>query len=265
MEAYEFILVAAAGPVATVTLNRPDKRNALNHAMVANLLAYLQDLRDNPAYRGVRVIVIRAAGNTFCAGTDLDDMAPSHTEDEMRAALAQRDELLRALQSAPQVIVTRVQGAALGGGMGLLCASDITIAGYSATFGMPEVRTGLVPALVAPFIVQRLGLPLTRRLMLTGVQLTVEEAYRCGLVAMACPDNELDECVQGVVADVLRGSPAAVRAAKALLAQLIPPDATLDYRIDLLEQLRTSSEVAEGIAAFHEQRDAAWVLRTDEP
>ncbi len=293
MEAFETILNVVNGPVATITLNRPETRNALSGQMVDELLRCFELLRDDPAHAEVRVVVLRALGPVFCSGGDLrNDMRPNrgsapgsaasaaaasvdggadgHTgaartaeeeteQSERRAALARLDTLLRAIQTAPQVVVARIQGAAMGGGVGLVAAVDIGVAGYSAVFGLPEVRLGLVPALVAPYVIQRVGLACARHLMLTGTRFGGEAAMRMGLVNEHAPDNELDARVEAVVTDVLRAGPQALRACKALLAELAPIPDTLATRVDVLERLRGGSEAAEGIAAFLQRRSAPWM------
>jgi isohexenylglutaconyl-CoA hydratase len=165
-QSFETITLAVKGPVARVRLNRPTVRNALSFAMVEELLTCFAALRDDPAYGDVRVALLCANGKTFCAGGDLRDM--TRPAEEQQVALAKMDALLQAINQAPQVVITRVQGAALGGGLGLVCVSDIAIAGYSASFGLPEAQLGVAPALISPYVLARLGFTRTRELMLTG-------------------------------------------------------------------------------------------------
>ncbi len=166
MQGFQTIMLQVKGPVARVRLNRPDVRNALSFVMVEELLACFTALRDDPAYRAVRAVVLCANGKTFCAGGDLRDM--TRPAEEQQAALAQVDALLRAINQAPQVVIARIQGAALGGGLGLVCVADIAIAGFSASFGLPEAQLGVAPAMIAPYVLARLGFTRTRELMLTG-------------------------------------------------------------------------------------------------
>src|SRR6185437_446044 len=141
IQGFETITLSIKGPVARVRLNRPYARNALSFAMVEELLACFTALRDDSAYHDVRAVLLCANGKTFCAGGDLRDM--TRPAEEQRAALAKMDALLQAINQAPQVVITRVQGAALGGGLGLVCVSDVAVAGYSASFGLPEAQLGL--------------------------------------------------------------------------------------------------------------------------
>src|SRR5262249_17619212 len=165
MDTFETITCAVAGPVATITLSRPTARNAMSLAMVDELSRCFTTLRDE-AYSDVRVAILRAAGETFCAGGDLRDMRAA-SEDGARVGV-RLDEVRRVVNEAPQVVVARVQGAAMGGGLGLVCVSDIAIADEKATFGLPEVRLGLAPAVISPYVIQRLGFTRARQLMLTG-------------------------------------------------------------------------------------------------
>ena len=258
MERFETITVQVKGPVARVRLNRPDVRNALSFAMVRELLACFTALRDDPAYRAVRAVVLCATGKTFCAGGDLRDM--TRPAEEQQAALAQVDALLRAINQAPQVVITRVQGAALGGGLGLVCVSDIAIAGYSASFGMPEAHLGIAPAMIAPYVIARLGFTRARELMLTGHRFDYLAAHQWGLVQHFCADFEMDGCVRMMLADVLRGAPDALRACKELLFTVAAGGETVDYRVALLERLRTSQEAQQGAQAFLQKTPAPWVV-----
>ena len=257
MQGYETITLAVKGPVARVRLNRPDARNALSFAMVEEMLSCFTALRDDPAYGEVRAVLLCANGKTFCAGGDLRDM--TRPAEEQRVALAKMDALLQAINQAPQVVITRVQGAALGGGLGLVCVSDIAIAGYSASFGLPEAQLGLAPALISPYVLARLGFTRTRELMLTGVRFDYLAAHTWGLIQHYCADFELDARVRAVLRDVLRAAPGALRACKELLFTVAAGGDTLDYRAALLERLRTGEEARQGATAFLRKQPAPWV------
>ena len=255
---FETITLQVKGPVARVRLNRPDARNALSMAMVSELLACFIALRDDPAYGAVRAVVLCAKGKTFCAGGDLRDMA--RPAEEQQQGLAQVDDLLRAINQAPQVVIARVQGAALGGGLGLVCVSDIAIAGYSASFGMPEAQLGIAPAMIAPYVLARLGFTRTRELMLTGHRFDYVAAHDWGLIQHYCADFELDRCVRLVLADVLQAAPGALRACKELLFTVAAGGDTRDYRVALLERLRAGEEARQGAQAFLQKKAAPWVV-----
>ena len=174
--------------------------------------------------------------------------------------MARLDKLLRTVNEAPQVVIARVQGHALGGGLGLVCVADIAVAGYSAAFGLPEARLGLVPAIIAPYVVQRIGPTCARRLMLTGIQLTPKRARKLGLVQEVCADLELDARVEAVAGEVLLCAPQALRECKRLLFKVLrePEMATLDYRVNLLNRLRAGAEAQQGMMAFLSKQRPPW-------
>ncbi len=231
LDAFETITCTVDGPVATVTLNRPETRNALSNAMVAELLRCFTALGGGE-YRDVRAVVLRAAGSVFCAGGDVRDLSNILSPAENRAAIARLDELLRAVNQAPQVVIARVQGAALGGGLGLVCVTDAHI-GFTAA----------------------------RRLILTGARVDAAAAQTLGLVGECCPDSELDARMAAVVRDVLQCAPQALRACKRLLFRVAAspdPADTLEYRVDLLDQLRNGEEAQQGMRAFLAKQPAPW-------
>ena len=257
MEAYQTITVEVSGPVASITLNRPDARNAMSNQMVAELLSAITRLRGE-AGAGVRVVVLRAAGSVFCAGGDMRDLSSLETPAASDATLELLDELLRAVNGAPQVVVARVQGAAMGGGLGLVCVSDIAIAVESARFGLPETRIGLAPALISPYVVARVGFTQARRLMLTGARITADAAREIGLVHEVAPDDTLDQCVDGAVSDVLRCAPMALRECKRLLFAIADGSSTVGDRAAVLRRLRAGEEAQAGMLAFLTKRPAPW-------
>jgi isohexenylglutaconyl-CoA hydratase len=259
MDALETITRSIEGPVATVTLNRPEARNALSLAMVEELLRCFTVLGED-TYRDVRVVVLRAAGETFCAGGDLRDMSAA-SKDGARIG-AGLDELLRAVNEASQVVIARIQGAAMGGGLGLICVTDIAIADEGATFGLPEVRLGLAPAVISPYVVQRVGFPRARQLMLTGRRFGAAAARDYGLIQEIAPAGQLDAQVDATVGDVLQCAPNALRECKRLLFSAIDGSGTAADRIAMLDRLRMGDEAAEGILAFIQKRSAPWVPRT---
>jgi isohexenylglutaconyl-CoA hydratase len=259
MDTFETILFAVKGPVAHITLNRPEAHNALSNRMVEELLRCVISLRDDATYHGLRALVLRSVGTTFCSGGDLRDMVDPLPVAENRAAIARVDELLRAVNELPFVVVARVQGAAMGGGLGLVCVSDIAVAGYSATFGLPEVRLGIAPSMISPYVVARIGFTRARHLMLTGGRLDYMEAYGYSLIQHYCADNELDARINAVLSDVLKCAPEALRETKRLLHYLSAHDETLDYRVELLQRLRSGEEARQGVQAFLEKKPAPWV------
>lgn len=261
MESFETITCIVEGPVATVTLNRPETRNAMSNQMVSELLRCFTTLRDDATYGSVRAVVLRAAGPAFCSGGDMRDLSANLSPEENNAAVARLDELLRAVNEAPQVVIARIQGPAIGGGLGLICVSDIAIAGESASFAFSEVRLGLAPSVISPYVVARVGFTRARQLMLTGSRFAAAAAHDYGFIHERCPDAELDECISATISNVLHCAPNALRECKRLLftvAAASPAD-TLAYRVDLLNQLRTSEEAQQGILAFLTKQPASWV------
>ncbi len=254
--AFETLTFEIKDFAAHVTLNRPETKNAMNFKMVAELYTIFTGLRDR---RDVRVIVLSGANGTFCSGGDIKEMrdhpVPAHESG------VNLDKMLRACNEAAQVVIARVEGAALGGGFGLVCCSDIAIASTTAQFGLPEVRIGIAPAFISPFVLQRLGLTRSRALMLTGRRFDGTEAQRIGLVHQACPPADLESCVQQHLDDLRQCAPGAIAAIKALLfaVQDVPLDASVAYRADLLNRLRGGAEAQEGMMAFLQKRPPAWV------
>lgn len=259
MDTFTTIQCEIAGPVARVTLNRPEARNALSAQMVGELLRCFTTLA-GPEGDAVRIVVLGAAGRAYCAGGDMRDLGDA----THATAGARFDELLRAVNQAPQVVIARIQGPAMGGGIGLVCVADIAVAAESAAFALPEVRLGLAPALILPYVLQRIGLTETRRLMLTGIRLTPAEARERGLISQTCADAELDTVVGGVAHEVLQCAPQALRACKQLLFALLnAPDiqSTLALRENALDRLRTSDEAAQGMSAFLAKQPAPWATK----
>lgn len=260
METVETISFEPNGPVATLILNRPDARNAMSNQMVEELLECFTMLAGE-AYSGVRAVVIRAEGDVFCAGGDINDLRAGGSPGESDA-VARLDKLLHAVNEAPQVVIARVQGPALGGGLGLVCVADIVVAGSRATFGMPEVRLGIVPALISPFVVARIGLPRARYMMLTGQRFSAQSACELGLVNILSSDEELDTACDQLVDDILKCAPLALRSCKQLLFAVASSASTVEDRITLLNHLRGSDEAQQGMLAFLTKQPAPWALRS---
>lgn len=260
MNDFQTLEVRTDGPVAHVTLNRPEVKNAMNYQMVAELHQVFTDFKGD---REVRAIVLSGAGGTFCAGGDIKEMRESPVPTQESAA--NLDAMLRAANHASQVVIARVEGNALGGGFGLVCVSDIALASTTARFGLPEVRLGVVPAFISPFVLERIGLTRARELTLTGRRFNGEQAQAYGLVMDACPPDQLDHCVNSVLDDIRQCAPGAIAAAKELLFTVkdAPLDATVEYRARMLNDLRMGDEAQEGMLAFMEKRPAKWATGGD--
>lgn len=246
--------------VAVVTLNRPDKHNAMNAAMIDELSALEAALAADAA---VRVVVLTGAGESFCAGGDLGwmqaQMAASASE---RAAGARRlAGMLGAWNALPKPVIGRVQGPAYGGGIGLISVCDVAVGVDSARFGLTETRLGLIPATIGPYVLARLGEAMARRVFMSARLFPAGEAVALGLLARAVPGAELDAAVEAEVRPYLACAPGAVASAKALALKLggaITPE-QVDHSIAELVARWESDEAAEGIAAFFGKRKAAWM------
>lgn len=262
--AYEFITVARHGPVERVTLNRPDVRNAFNEVVVEELTRWAEGVgRD----RAVRAAVLSGAGKVFCAGADLAWMSKmvtyTHEENVRDADAAAR--MYGALESVPVPLIGRVHGAALGGGAGLAAICDVVVSEESAVFGFTEVKLGILPSIIAPFVLAKIGVSAARELFLTGRRFDAQRAREIGLVHAIVPATELDARVAHYVNEILGAAPEAVATAKALL-RAIAGRAPRDVRALTAETIatrRASAEGQEGMKAFLEKRRADWNVSPD--
>ena len=236
------------GPVLRVTLARPERRNAFDAALIAKLTEAFADVGD------ARAVVLAGDGAAFCAGADVDWQRSSIDlgYDDNVADAMRLFEMCEAIDRCPAPVVARVQGYALGGGSGLVACSDIALADSETVFGFTEVRLGIIPAVISPFVLARIGAA-ARRYFLTGERFGAEVALRIGLVSEIA-DGDLDARVDSVVSDLLAGGPEAVRAAKALVRER--PGGDEAARIAAAR--RTSDEGQDGLRAFLEKRTAAW-------
>lgn len=258
---YTHLRLDRDGPVATVTLNRPEIHNALNAGLIAGIGRAFRALAADAA---VRVVVLTGAGISFCAGADLRWMQAAvdfTVEENLRDALA-LTEMLDAIAGCPKPVVARVNGAALAGGTGLVAAADIAIAVETARFAFTEARLGLVPATISPYVVRRIGESHARALFLTAERFETPRALAIGLVHESAPPDGLDAAVARTVANLLRGAPLALAENKALIdgirgrsvGELAHDTAAL------IARLRTGAEGQEGLRAFLEKRPPAWVV-----
>lgn len=258
------LLLRREGPVLHATLNRPARRNALSAALAAALDAMIEGLRGD---RETRVLVIGGAGGHFCAGLDLTEAGSPQSPEEKHAAQLERNRRtaarLAAFAALPQVVIARIEGSAYAGGLGLVCAADLALADATARFAAPEVRRGLVPAQILPWLVRRMGHSDTARLVLQGGAWDAPAALRARLVHELLPDAAaLDSRLATVIADLCQGAPGALAATKELLAALGPvaPDGYAEAGAHAFARA-AASEAAEGIAAFREKRPPAWAVR----
>jgi methylglutaconyl-CoA hydratase len=247
------------GPVATVALARPEARNALNAALVGEIARCFEELAED---EGVRVVVLTGEDPSFCAGADVGymrDTAGFSYEENLEDARRLADMFL-AVDELPKPVVARVQGAAIGGGAGLVAAADVAVAEEGARFAFSEVRLGIAPATIAPFVVRKIGYSRARALFLTGERFGADVAREVGLVHEVVPEKELDAAVERVVAQLLQGGPAAQAAIKEALRQIeaTEPMEALGIMTQLIAELRVGEEGQEGLGAFLEKREPFW-------
>lgn len=248
------------GPVARVWLNRPAARNAFDGLMVSELRTVLFDLRNLDE---VRVIVLAGRGPAFCAGADLEwmrAMASFSRDENLREAQALAD-LFFTVYESPKPVVCRVHGAALGGGSGLVAACDLAVAELGTQFGFTEVRLGIVPAVISPYVLGKIGESAARELFLTGERFEAARAQEIGLVRQAVPGADLDAVVEGRVAELLKAGPRAQAEAKALIREVAwrRPEDVQRYTVERIADLRVSAEGQEGMRAFLEKRKPGWM------
>ena len=245
--------------VVTLTLDRPARRNAFDDVLITDLRDALDHLGGDPT---LRALVLTGAGSAFSAGADLDWMRRA-AEFQMVENLADAralEAMLAALDTFPRPTLARVNGPAIGGGVGLVAACDIAVASERAVFAMREVRLGLVPAVVAPFVRRAIGERVCRRLFATAERIDAGEARRLGLVHEVVADAALDQAVDVMLEQLLAGGPEALAATKALLIDLRHAtfDETADRTTRAIAERRASAEGREGIAAFLEKREPSW-------
>lgn len=256
--------VSQDGPFLYITLNRPECRNAMSLTMVNELIATFEAVANDPE---CRAIVLRGAGGHFCAGGDIKDMAGARAklaagDDAAFATFNRRfGEMITLANRQPQVLVTVLEGAVLGGGFGLACVSDVAIAHQDARFGLPETGLGVIPAQIAPFVVERVGLTQARRLSLTGARFNGTEALRLGVVHLTAEsEDSLEQTLNDTLADIRKCAPNANRLTKALILGVgqQPMEQLLDQAAQQFSAAVTSDEGQEGTMAFMQKRPAKW-------
>ena len=258
---YETITVAIAGKVATVTLNRPDVRNAFNEFTIAELSLAFADLgRDDH----IRAIVLAANGPAFCAGADLNWMKKmaGYSYSENVDDAEKLADMLRTIYLCPKPVVAKVQGDCYAGGMGLVAACDIAVTTTTTSFCLSEVRLGLIPATISPYVIKAMGENAARRYFLTAEKFSAQEAHRIGFVHDVVGAESLDAHVDAIVKALVTSSPNAVREAKALVREVTGKPVDSALVIDTAERIaniRSSDEGREGVASFLEKRKPSWL------
>jgi methylglutaconyl-CoA hydratase len=258
-----YVLTELDGPVAIITLNRPDKHNAFDDTLIADLTA---QLRAADALPQARVVILSATGKSFSAGADLHWMKriAAYSEAENVRDAGALAELMRTLHQLSKPTIARVQGAAYGGGVGLIACCDMAIGTQDAAFSLSEVRLGLIPAVISPYVIASIGERAARRYFLTGERFDASEAYRLGLLSeLTNNDDEMDLQIESIVAAILASSPAAISEAKQLISAVSNSEIDADLINDTaarIARVRVSAEGQEGLRAFLEKRKSAWIV-----
>jgi methylglutaconyl-CoA hydratase len=259
---YQFLSVERHGPVERVTLNRPDVRNAFNEHVIADLTAWAKAAHQDPS---LRVVVFAGAGKVFSAGADaawMAKMAGYSHDDNVRDARAGA-EMFLAINTVPAIVIGRIHGAALGGGSGLAAVCDIVVTEPDAIFGFTETRLGILPAMISPYVLQKIGASAARELFLTGMRFDAHKAKAIGLVHEVVPAADLDAAVDRYVIEALAASPTAVARAKALIPNVLgrSPADVMAITAEAIATQRVSAEGQEGLQAFLEKRTPSWTVR----
>lgn len=257
------------GAVARVTLARPDVHNAFDAPLIAELRATFAALSREPATR-LRAVVLAGDGASFCAGADIAWMraAMSLDREANEADAMAAAEMFEAIDACPAPVIARVHGAALGGGMGLCAVADLVIAESGTRFGFTETRMGIVPAVISPFVIAKIGESNARALFPTARRFDALRAQRIGLVHEVVEgEAALDAAVDAALADLLAAGPTAARAAKSLVREVrgLPHGSSRWHTARVIATLRKGEEAQEGFRAFVEKRPPAWVPETEEP
>ena len=246
--------------VATLTMNRPELHNAFDDQLIAAMTTQLRALEADPQ---VRVVILAAAGKSFSAGADLNwmkRMAAYSESENLRDARALA-ELMRTLDGLAKPTIARLQGSAFAGGMGLVACCDIAVAVIGAVFSLTEVRLGLTPAVISPYVVRAMGQRMARRYFLTAERFSAQEALRMGLLHAVVPDAELDKTVEAFVSDLLKGGPVSLAVTKDLVATVSREkldSALIEHTATRIAKLRVSPEGQEGIGSFLDKRAPKW-------
>lgn len=255
----KFLEIHRERGVEHVVLNRPDVRNAFNEELVAELTTWAR----SAASGGGRVAVLSGAGKVFCAGADVAWMSKmiGYTREENVADALRMTEMFQALDSLPMPLVGRIHGAALGGGAGLTAVCDIVIAADDAAFGFTEVKLGILPSVIAPYALAKIGQSAARELFLTGARFSAERAREIGLVHRVVPASELDSTVAQCVEELLTSSPGGIAAAKELLRKIAGRRSAevAQLTAETIAGQRVSDEGREGFRAFLDKRKPKWI------
>jgi methylglutaconyl-CoA hydratase len=261
---YTTIRTESTNTVFRVILNRPDIRNAFDDRMILELTDVFENLKKMD---DIRIVVLSGEGKTFCSGADISWMKRqvSYTFDENLRDAIKLSVLLDLMYNYPRPVVAKVQGAAIGGGTGLVAVADIAIAATDTVFSFSEVKIGLVPACISPYVLKKVGEAQSSEFFITGDRLSAEQVKEAGLVSRVVAPDKLDSEVEKVVAQILRSGPKAVQMCKEMIRKV--PDMSVSemktYTARLIAELRVSDEGQEGMSAYFEKRTPQWAITKD--
>ena len=261
------IISEVDGPLGIITLNNPDKHNAFDDTLIADLTTALNAMEKNTE---VRVVILSAAGKSFSAGADLNWMkriAGYSPEENFRDAMG-LGTLMHTLHGLTKPTIARVQGAAYGGGVGLIACCDIAVGTHDAAFSLSEVKLGLIPAVISPYVAAAMGERAAHRYFLTAEKFDASEAYRIGLLhELAVNDDAMDEIINDICTALLTAGPHALREAKSLIAAVANKsinETLVAETAERIARVRASEEGREGLTAFLEKRKPVWVPKTND-
>ncbi len=263
--AYSTIQTRHENEVGWITFNRPEIHNAFNSTVIAEMSSAFTEIENDPA---IRVVVLTGAGKSFCAGADLNWMRGVITQsfDENLAESNALADLFWQIYSFNRPVIARVNGAAIGGGTGFVAVCDIAIATKSAVFSFSEVKIGVVPACIGPYVVKKMGEGKARELFITGERMDASRAQAVGLVNRVTDDNQLDSEINKLIDSLLSSGPEAIRMAKMLVAGVggMSPEEFRPWTAEMIAKLRVSPEGQEGMDAFLTKRVPKWVKRSSQ-
>jgi methylglutaconyl-CoA hydratase len=255
---YTTLTLSYEGPLAFITLNRPDKRNAISYELIDDLLKALAEVESSAA----QILLLTGAGRAFCSGMDLDNLRAitSRTHEENLSDSQTMAKMFRTLYEFPKVTIAAVNGPAIAGGCGLATLCDFTLASTEAKFGYTEVRIGFIPAIVSAFLLHQLGEKLARDLLLTGRIIGAEEAHRLGLANEVLAPERLLQRARELALDLLQNSPASLLATKRLLKDYSATqlDRQIAEAVQENARIRTTEDFREGVSSFLEKRKPNW-------
>ena len=262
MTTYQHLTKSTQAKVCRITLNRPDVHNAFNAQLIQDLRAAFEEVRVEAEAGEVRAVVLGGEGKSFCAGADVNWMRDNleYSVEENRADARRMAEMFDAIDSCPVPVIARIHGAALGGGVGLASVCDIVIATRETAWAFSEVKLGIAPAVISPFVLAKIGRSHARALFLTGERFSAERAMQIGLAHVVVEADGLDAEVERVLKEIVGSSPRGIRRAKELVAQVpnLSPDQARDVTVATIAALRTSPEGQDGLRAFLERRKPGW-------